>query len=425
MPINSVNSNASALQALQSLDAASVQVQRSQDRVSTGLKVASAKDDGSTWSIAQTMKTKLAGWQVADDSLTRGQTVASIGEQGATQILDLLHQIEAKLLAFQDPTSDATSRAAYKTDIENLVSQIDSTAKNAEFNGIRPLADTLTPVTVTTTTAGYTVPSSSLAPPSLTAAVAQATGTASQTFDVNGGSTAGRIDLYLQAYSMPDVLEVYQNGTRVAATGQPYAPGGGPVGPGAPVSGENILSFDYNPASGQDLQFQFNANRNATGSVWTLNGVALQNQASPIPSTTTTTTTVVGTTSAATTYTFVSDPSGSKQGMSAQPLTANALGLDSIDWNDPAAQASIVTQAIATAQDAADYFGREQNLFSGLVSQNQAIEQQLQTGVGNLVDADLGQESAKLQAGQAKQELATKALSIANAAPQWILSLFR
>jgi flagellin len=425
MPANSINANASALQALRSLDAAGVQVQQSQDRVSTGLKVASAKDDGSTWSIAQTMKTKLAGWQVADDSLSRGQTLASVGEMGAAQILDLLHQIQAKLLAFQDPTSDATSRAAYRTDIQNLVSQIDGAAKNAEFNGIRPLADTLTPVTVTTTTAGYSVPSSSLAPPSLTSAVTQASGAASQTFNANGGSTAGRIDLYLQAYSMPDILEVYQNSTRVAATGQSYTPGGGAVGPGAPVSGQNILSFDYNPASGQTLQFQFNANVNAAGSLWNLDGVALQNSSSPVPSTTTTTTTVTGMTSAATTYTFVSDPEGSKQGMSAQPLTANALGLDAIDWNDPAAQASVVTQAIATAQGAADYFGRQQNLFEGLVSQNKAVEQQLQVGVGNLVDADMGRESAQLQAGQAKQQLATKALSIANAAPQWILSLFR
>lgn len=425
MPINSINTNASALQALLSLDAASAQVEQTQQRVSTGLKVASAKDDGSTWSIAQTMRTKIAGWQVADDSLTRGQTVASVGEQGASDILGLLQQIQAKLLSFQDPTSDANSRAAYKTDIQNLVAQIDRTAKTAEFDGMLPLADTLTPVTVTTTTAGYTVPSSSLAPPSLTAAVTSATGTASQTFDVNGGTTAGRVDLYLQAYTMPDILEVYQGGARVAATGQAYTPGGGAVGPGVPVSGENILSFDYNPANGQDLQFRFNANVNATGSLWNLDGVALQNPASPVPGTTATTTTVTGTTSAATTYQFVSTPDGSKQGMSAQPLTANALGLDAIDWNDPASQASVVTQAIATAHAAADYFGRQQNLLQGLVTENKATEQQLQTGVGNLVDADLGQASAQLQAGQAKQQLAAKALAIANTAPQWILSLFR
>jgi flagellin len=46
-------------------------------------------------------------------------------------------------------------------------------------------------------------------------------------------------------------------------------------------------------------------------------------------------------------------------------------------------------------------------------------------GIGNLVDADLASESARLQSLQVKQQLGTQALSIANQAPQTILSLFR
>ncbi|HJV42131.1 flagellin [Caulobacter sp.] len=49
----------------------------------------------------------------------------------------------------------------------------------------------------------------------------------------------------------------------------------------------------------------------------------------------------------------------------------------------------------------------------------------LETGVGNLVDADLAKESARLQALQVKQQLGAQALSIANGAPQIILSLFK
>jgi flagellin len=49
----------------------------------------------------------------------------------------------------------------------------------------------------------------------------------------------------------------------------------------------------------------------------------------------------------------------------------------------------------------------------------------LNTGVGNLVDADLAKESARLQALQVQQQLGAQALSIANSAPQIILSLFR
>lgn len=49
----------------------------------------------------------------------------------------------------------------------------------------------------------------------------------------------------------------------------------------------------------------------------------------------------------------------------------------------------------------------------------------VEASVGNLVDADLAKESAKLQALQVKQQLGVQALSIANQAPQAIMSLFR
>jgi flagellin len=49
----------------------------------------------------------------------------------------------------------------------------------------------------------------------------------------------------------------------------------------------------------------------------------------------------------------------------------------------------------------------------------------LEAGVGNLVDADLAKESAKLQALQTKQQLGVQALGIANQSPQLILSLFK
>ncbi|MCG8443334.1 MAG: flagellin, partial [Caulobacterales bacterium] len=49
----------------------------------------------------------------------------------------------------------------------------------------------------------------------------------------------------------------------------------------------------------------------------------------------------------------------------------------------------------------------------------------LETGIGNLVDADLAKESARLQSLQVKQQLGTQALSIANQAPGTVLSLFR
>ena len=53
------------------------------------------------------------------------------------------------------------------------------------------------------------------------------------------------------------------------------------------------------------------------------------------------------------------------------------------------------------------------------------LQDTLDAGVGNLVDADLAKESARLQALQVQQQLGAQALSIANQSPQMILQLFK
>jgi flagellin len=99
--------------------------------------------------------------------------------------------------------------------------------------------------------------------------------------------------------------------------------------------------------------------------------------------------------------------------------------------------ASLSTITLATAvlaQISASIIGTNQAL-GNLGSQSkeisnhnifvQQLADQLTAGVGNLVDADLAKESARLQALQVQQQLGTQALSIANQAPQIILSLFK
>jgi flagellin len=63
--------------------------------------------------------------------------------------------------------------------------------------------------------------------------------------------------------------------------------------------------------------------------------------------------------------------------------------------------------------------------FSIQATFTQNLSDTLTTGIGNLVDANMAQESASLQALQVKQQLGVQALSIANQAPQTILSLFQ
>ncbi|MGZ3299073.1 MAG: flagellin, partial [Asticcacaulis sp.] len=69
--------------------------------------------------------------------------------------------------------------------------------------------------------------------------------------------------------------------------------------------------------------------------------------------------------------------------------------------------------------------GSQTKQIEGHLSFVSKLEDAIQGGIGNLVDANMANESSRLQALQVQQQLGTQALSIANQAPQQILSLFK
>jgi flagellin len=84
-----------------------------------------------------------------------------------------------------------------------------------------------------------------------------------------------------------------------------------------------------------------------------------------------------------------------------------------------------LTSSISNTNEALGNLGSQSKEISNHNTFVQQLSDQLTAGVGNLVDADLAKESARLQALQVQQQLGTQALSIANQAPQIILSLFK
>lgn len=420
----SVESNPEASDARQALAGAQARLTATRARLATGLKVADARDDGASWSMAQNLRAKAAAWRTADDSLARGQSLLDVAQAGAAEIVDLLADMRGKALALEDRSLDAPSRAAVLNDLKELARQVDRVAMTTEFFGRRPLADTLTQSTVTTVGSGYVIPSAPMTPTSLRGAIQPGVGGASQTFTRDGGPNAGRIDLYLQAYTVPDVLEIYQGSVRVAATGQAYAPGGGAVGPGQPVSGENVLSFDYDPTLGRLLEYRFNQGLNASGSLWSVEGAVLQALGAPLPTPTPITSTTTLTTSSAATYSFISDGAGNREDVQAWPLTVQALGLDAVDWNDPGSPFGAIDAALRTATSATVYFGQREAAFDRILAFNHVTEDVLARGIGELVDADLAQESARLKADEAREQLAAYGIAIAAQGPRMLLALF-
>src|SRR6266446_10326662 len=127
----SVNTNTNALAALETLSHTQQSLTRTQNRVSSGLKIAGAADDASTFAIAQGQRGDIAGVQAVSGSLSLGSATVNVALQGTQSISDTLNLIKAKVVQGQDPTANA---AAIQNDIASFVAQVTSTAAAAQFN---------------------------------------------------------------------------------------------------------------------------------------------------------------------------------------------------------------------------------------------------------------------------------------------------
>jgi flagellin len=276
MALNSVNTNVGAAIALQNLNKTNSQLATTQERINTGLKVGSAKDNGAIFAIAQSQRSEVSALNAVSESLSRGQSVVDVSMAAGESVSDMLTQLKEKALAASDTGLDTTSRDALKEDFASIRDQIKKTLTNATFNGIN-LVD---------------------------------------------GSDA-------------DIKAL------------------------ANASGSSTLTV-----SGQNMSLG--------GSVITL----------------------------ATNATF------------ATASSAGAL-LATID-------ASI--KNVSTSLSKLGTSSKALENHAGFVSK---LQDAMEAGIGNLVDADMAKESAKLQALQTKQQLGIQALSIANQSTSTVLSLFR
>jgi flagellin len=136
MPVNSVNTNVGAMIALQNLNKTNTDLQTTQNRINTGLKVGSAKDDGAAFAIAQSQRSTVSSLDAVKDSLSRATSVVDVASSAGESVSDMLTQLKEKALAASDTSLDSTSREALKADFESIRDQITKTLTNASFNGI-------------------------------------------------------------------------------------------------------------------------------------------------------------------------------------------------------------------------------------------------------------------------------------------------
>ena len=135
MPMNSVNTNVGAMVALQNLNATNGELATTQTRINTGKRVASAKDNGAVWAIAQNQRAASMSLNSVRESLQRGQSTVEVAISAGETISDLLLQMKEKALAAADAGLDTTSRNALNDEFKSLLGQITKAVGNAEFNG--------------------------------------------------------------------------------------------------------------------------------------------------------------------------------------------------------------------------------------------------------------------------------------------------
>ena len=139
-----VHTNSSALIALQNLNSTADQLTQTQERISTGLNISSAKDNASVWAIAQGQRADIGALGAVKMSLDRATSISDVAATAGQSISDLLVQMKQKVVAGMDPSLDTASRTALNNDYQSLLKQVQSTMDNAEFDGANLLNGSIT-----------------------------------------------------------------------------------------------------------------------------------------------------------------------------------------------------------------------------------------------------------------------------------------
>jgi flagellin len=129
----SILTNTSSMVALQTLKGINKGMAKVQDEISTGLKVSTAKDNSSSWSIASTMNSDVGSYKKLGDALTSASAMVGVARSAAEDIAAKLKEIQLKVVQAENPDADPVKLQA---EVTALTDTIVSIAQGAQYNGI-------------------------------------------------------------------------------------------------------------------------------------------------------------------------------------------------------------------------------------------------------------------------------------------------
>ncbi len=418
--MTSVNTNYGALVALQSLNQTGRELAEVQNRVNTGLKVASAKDNGAVFAIAEGQRARVASLGAVMDGIDRATSVIDVGLSAGESIGDILKQLKEKAVAAQATDLSSDQRAALQADFNALRNQIDQIANAATFNGSNLVNGTnitggSTPFSVLTTdsaggSAGrFTLNSAAMVdgnanPFSLYANIEDATGLTigandAVEFSITNGNETTTFTVDVEA---GDTIEDFITRVGTQSDGRVSATFNAETGVISYHSQEDFtVTFTDGTDPADDDGF-FDGTDDVTGT-------SMTQVVAP----------GAGSNSLAVTgFNFTLGATG-------QALEDVTALLDISTANGASAAATAIDDAITALNRDLATLGAQSKALDVQKSFLGKLSDSIEAGIGNLVDADLAKESARLQALQVKQQLGAQALSIANSAPSIVLSFFR
>lgn len=132
---NSIQTNVGALVALKNLSSVNADLATTQNRVSTGLKVSSARDDASVFAVAEGVRADLKSYEAVASALGSAKGLLSVGISGLESVSATLQSTKAKLTQLSDASITTQQRKIYNDDLKALLGDLRNFLNGSRYNG--------------------------------------------------------------------------------------------------------------------------------------------------------------------------------------------------------------------------------------------------------------------------------------------------
>lgn len=137
-----INTNVAALNASRTLRGTTSALNRSLERLSSGLRINRARDDAAGLAIAEGFNSIVRGSQQAARNTQDGINLVQTAEGGLSETTAILQRVRELALQAANGTQSSANRASIDVEVAQLIAQIDDIASDTEFNGVQVLSQT-------------------------------------------------------------------------------------------------------------------------------------------------------------------------------------------------------------------------------------------------------------------------------------------